>query len=141
MEKYGVSYDGFGQAAPSDIGERENQARRNFNIALSLLYEDRDVTTAVSDRLLQIAALVPDKVEGFDLGPALPKDIMACEEIAEPRKYPVALWKKPGEKAPNRAGLSAWGAYVNSCARARFGRPLFIVCSADLAESTGIAGF
>ncbi len=141
MEKYDVSYDGFGQAPPSNVADRETQARRNLNIALGLLYKDRGITTAVSDRLLEIASLVPDKVEGFHLGSALPKEIMASEEIAEPCKYPVALWKKPGEKAPNRAALSAWGAYVNSYARAHFGRPLFIVCSADLAESTGIAGF
>ena len=126
MEKYDVSYDGFGQAPPSDVADRETQARRNFNIALGLLYEDRGITTAVSDRLLEIASLVPDKVEGFHLGTALPTEIMASDEIAEPRRYPVALWKKPGEKAPNRAALSAWGGpcTLNSYARADFGRPL-----------------
>jgi transketolase len=51
------------------------------------------------------------------------------------------MWKKPGEKAPNRAGLAAWGAYVNSLALRDYGRPLFIAASADLAESTNIAGF
>jgi transketolase len=141
MDKYGVVYEGFGQPAPSDVADREKQARTNFQRAVEILYRDRDLTMAVSERLMEVAALVPDSVESFNLGTALPADIMACAEIAEPRRYPMALWKKPGEKAPNRAALGAWGAYVNSYARAHFGRPLFIVCSADLAESTGIAGF
>jgi transketolase len=51
------------------------------------------------------------------------------------------MWKKPGEKAPNQAGLAAWGGYVNSLALRDYGRPLFIAASADLAESTNIAGF
>ena len=51
------------------------------------------------------------------------------------------MYKKPGEKAPNRAALGAWGSWVNAFARAEYGRPLFVVCSADLAESTNIAGF
>src|SRR5581483_8412966 len=55
--------------------------------------------------------------------------------------YPSSLWKKPGEKAPNRAALGAWGAYVNSLAVREHGRPLFVAASADLAESTNIAGF
>ena len=51
------------------------------------------------------------------------------------------MYRRPGEKAPNRAALGAWGSWVNAFARAEYGRPLFIVCSADLAESTNIAGF
>jgi transketolase len=51
------------------------------------------------------------------------------------------MWRKPGEKQPNRAGLAAWGSYVNAVAGRKLGRPLFIACSADLAESTNIAGF
>ncbi len=55
--------------------------------------------------------------------------------------YPPEIWKQPGEKAPNRAALAAWGSWVNAFARAEYGRPLFIVCSADLADSTNIVGF
>jgi transketolase len=51
------------------------------------------------------------------------------------------MWKKPGDKQPNRAALATWGAWVNTFARREYGRPLFIACSADLAESTNIAGF
>jgi transketolase len=51
------------------------------------------------------------------------------------------MYKRPGEKAPNRAALAAWGSWVNSFAKAEYGRPLVIAASADLAESTNIAGF
>jgi len=51
------------------------------------------------------------------------------------------MWAKPGEKKPNRAALATWGSWVNSFARTEYGRPLFIAMSADLAESTNIAGF
>ena len=48
---------------------------------------------------------------------------------------------EPGQKAPNRAALGKWGAWVNSFARKEYGRSLFIACSADLADSTNISGF
>ncbi len=44
-------------------------------------------------------------------------------------------------KAPNRAALGTWGSYVNALAKRDYGRPLFIACSADLADSTNISGF
>ena len=55
--------------------------------------------------------------------------------------YPKSLFKAPGEKHPNRAALSTWGAWVNTYAKKHYGRPLFIACSADLADSTNISGF
>ncbi len=51
------------------------------------------------------------------------------------------MWKQPGERAPNRGAFGTWSAYVNAIAKRDHGRPLFIACSADLAESTNIAGF
>ena len=55
--------------------------------------------------------------------------------------YPASMYKQPGEKHPNRAALGTWGAWVNTYAKKHYGRPLFIACSADLADSTNIAGF
>jgi transketolase len=67
--------------------------------------------------------------------------VFGDRRIFDVTAYPESMWKKPGEKAPNRAGLAAWGSYVNSLALRDYGRPLFIAASADLAESTNIAGF
>ena len=66
----------------------------------------------------------------------------ACDHrIFDFERYPAEMWRAPGEAQPNRAGLATWGSYVNAIAKRDYGRPLFIACSADLAESTNIAGF
>ena len=67
--------------------------------------------------------------------------IFSDERLYDFKNYPASLWKKPGDKQPNRAALAAWGAWVNTFGKKEYGRPLFIACSADLAESTNIAGF
>ncbi len=66
----------------------------------------------------------------------------ACDRrIFDFERYPAEIWRAPGEEQPNRAGLATWGSYVNAISKRDYGRPLFIACSADLAESTNIAGF
>jgi transketolase len=138
MDRYGVAYEGAGSAAPSDPAAVQAQAAANLGIAMSVLRRDEDLVTWLSDRLLAIAGTVPDEIEGFRLGqPGLFSD----RRIFDVANYPDSMWKKPGDKAPNRAGLAAWGGYVNSLALRDYGRPLFIAASADLAESTNIAGF
>src|SRR5579884_2112555 len=51
------------------------------------------------------------------------------------------MFVAPGSNVPNRAALAKWGAWANSFGRRYYNRPLFIAASADLAESTNIAGF
>ncbi len=51
------------------------------------------------------------------------------------------MWKAPGEQAPNRAGLAAFGSYINSYCHDNYGAPLVIAMAADLADSTNISGF
>jgi transketolase len=140
MVRHGVEYAGVDQPAPSDPAEREAQARHNFAVAMGVLRSHTEVVDAISERLVEIAALVPDTVAGFALG-GHGAQIFDDPRITDVRAYPDSLWKQPGEKAPNRAGLAAWGAWVNAFAKAEYGRPLVIACSADLAESTNIAGF
>jgi transketolase len=138
MDRYGVAYEGAGSPAPADPGAAAAQAAANLGIAMSVLRRDEELVTWLSDRLLAIAGTVPEEIEGFRLGqPGLFSD----RRIFDVANYPDSMWKKPGDKAPNRAGLAAWGGYVNSLALRDYGRPLFIAASADLAESTNIAGF
>ena len=54
---------------------------------------------------------------------------------------PDTLFVAPGTKAPNRVGLSKYASYINSCSIDKYGRPLVIAMSADLADSTNISGF
>jgi transketolase len=139
MDRYGVTYEGYGEPAPSDPAAVQAQATANLQVAMSVLRRDEDLVTWLSDRLLAIADTVPSDVAGFRLGSS--SGLYGDRRIFDVAQYPDAMWKKPGEKAPNRAGLAAWAAYVNSLALRDYGRPLFIAASADLAESTNIAGF
>ena len=165
--RYGVTYRGMDEPATGDTAALAAEANANFTAALSVLRRDEGLVDWLSDRLLAIGATVPDEVEGFRLGvkrtaggaskaspsktsPAPANPAPANPAPANPttdrtlfdfERYPAEMWRAPGDKQPNRAGLAAWGSYVNAVAKRDYGRPLFIACSADLAESTNIAGF
>jgi transketolase len=140
MARHGVEYQGVDSPAPADSDAVKEQATANLGIAMNVLRRDDDLVTWLSDRLQAIAGSVPEQIDGFRLG-SRSAGVFADRRIFDVASYPDSIWKKPGEKAPNRAGLAAWGAYVNSLALRDYGRPLFIAASADLAESTNIAGF
>ncbi|HVR89175.1 MAG TPA: transketolase [Candidatus Limnocylindria bacterium] len=140
MTKYGVVYEGVDSPAPIDADAIRAQAKRNLEITASVLRSRTDVTDYLSDRLSSVAATVPEEIPSFRLGGA-GAAIFHDERITDFERYPEAMWAKPGEKKPNRAALATWGSWVNSFARNEYGRPLFIAMSADLAESTNIAGF
>ena len=140
MERYGVEYDGVDAAAPEDAAARKRQAARNFEIALGVLHRDTALVGYLSDRIRDAAAHVPDRVSGFSIGKEA-ASIFDDPRIYDFRSYPDSMWVEPGDKQPNRAGLARWGAWVNTYARERYGRPLFLAMSADLADSTNISGF
>ncbi|MGZ6269411.1 MAG: transketolase [Candidatus Limnocylindrales bacterium] len=140
MARYGVAYEGVDAAAPAGPAERTAQAEANFRIAISVLRRDDELITWLSDRLLAIAASVPDALPGLRLGGA-GTTLFGDRRLYDFRAYPAELYKEPGAKQPNRAALGAWGSWVNAFTRAEYGRPLFVVCSADLADSTNISGF
>jgi len=140
MEKYGVEYEGVDQGAPQDATALRAQAHHNFETAISVLRDDDELVTGISDRLLEISREVPDSIASFNIG-GKSAGIFEDERIYDYRNYPKALYAKPGESQPNRAALSKWGAWVNSLARRDYDRPLVIACSADLADSTNISGF
>ncbi len=130
---------GRGLPRPSRPGGACRRRRAaNLGIAMSVLRRDEELVTWLSDRLLAIASTVPSDLDDFRLGRT---EVFSDRRIFDVSSYPDSMWKKPGEKAPNRAGLAAWAGYVNTLALRDYGRPLFIAASADLAESTNIAGF
>jgi transketolase len=140
MARHGVTYRGVDEPAPADPAAVAAQAEANLRVAMSVLRRDDDLVTWLSGRLAAIAGTVPGEIDGFRLG-GRTSGVFGDRRLFDAAGYPDVMWKKPGEKAPNRAGLAAWAAYVNSLALRDYGRPLFIAASADLAESTNIAGF
>ena len=140
MKKYGVEYKGVDQPPPSDPTELRAQARDNLAIAASALRARPEIVTYLSDRLATVAQTVPDRIATFSLG-GKGAGIFDDDRLFDFKRYPEGMWAKPGEKKPNRAALATWGSWINSYAKKEYGRPLFIAMSADLAESTNIAGF
>lgn len=140
MERHGVTYQGVDEPAPSDAAGVAAQAEANLRTVIGVLRRDDGLVRWLSDRLEAVAASVPDRVAGFRLD-GRSSGVFQDQRLLDARLYPEGVWRKPGEKLPNRAALASWGAYVNSLAIREHGRPLFVACSADLAESTNIAGF
>jgi transketolase len=140
MEKYGVEYQGVDRPAPQDAEATAAQMKANFEIAMRVFRKDEGLADAVATRLVEVASEVPERIPTFWIdGKA--KAVFDDERLYDYRNYPDSIWAKPGDKAPNRMALASWGAWVNTFAKREYGRPVFVACSADLAESTNIAGF
>ncbi|MBZ0268026.1 hypothetical protein K8I85_07715 [bacterium] len=137
--KYGIEFDGQGQEAPADAKALRAQVATNLQRALSLFEQDPELLDYVADRLVEIGDSVPETIPGLKMDAAVPP--FEDKEFWDFRNYPEEMWAKPGDKKPNRAALSSWGAYVNTLGKRKYGRPLFLAMSADLADSTNISGF
>jgi len=138
QEKYGVKFEGFGQPAPSDHEEFRKQTWANIQKVMDVLRQDQALVDYISDTIVELGERVPAEIEGFKIQG---KNPFRDPKIYDFKNYPAELFAKPGEKVPNRAALAKFGAWINALGAKEYGRPLFIVCSADLAESTNIAGF
>lgn len=137
--KYGIQFEGQDQAAPADKNALQAQMATNFQRALSLFDKDPALLDYLADRLVEIGDSVPASISTMRFDAA--KTPFHDADFWDFTRYPEEMWAKPGESQPNRAGFAKWGAYVNTLGRKKYGRPLFLVMSADLAESTNIAGF
>ncbi len=137
-DKYQVEWVGFGSPAGSET-ELKDQLLANLNVALDVIRNDPECLDYLSDRLVTLGDAVPTSMPGcrFDTT----RNPFTDPEMLEPQTYPASIWAKPGDKKPNRAALATWGAYINTWSRKKYGRPVFLACSADLADSTNIAGF
>jgi len=139
MDKYGVEFVGYGEPAPDSAEAIKQQFRDNLEIVAGLIRDDEALVDYVSDRLVALGESVPATVDGFRMDTS--KNPTADAELYDFERYPAEMWAKPGDKKPNRAGLSAWGGWVNAWCERKYGRPLFLAMSADLADSTNISGF
>ena len=140
MERYGVIYEGVDEPAPADLVEVASQGEANLRVAVSVLRRDPELVRWLSDRLLAVADAVPEEIPGYRLG-TRSRAVFEDRRLFDPTQYPAAMWRRPGDRVPNRAALAAWGGWVNGIAVRDHGRPLFVAASADLAESTNLAGF
>jgi transketolase len=139
QERYGVEFAGFGDT--NDPGEEacREQTKAWFETVMGVLESDPALVEYLSDALVEAGESLPAKPEGFTL--------TAKANLHEDRAWlaqetlPAELFLAPGKKGANKDGFAKFGAWVNSVAHERMGRPLVLACSADLADSTAISGF
>ena len=137
-DKYGVEFEGFGEGRPESNDDFRAQTATNMQIALSLL-DDEDYCAWLADTLVAIGDTVPREMPGARVnGNNDPAD---DPELTDPKYLPASLFFAPGESQPNRKGFSLVASYINAVGRRKYGRPVVIACSADLADSTNISGF
>src|SRR5829696_6706287 len=138
-EKYGAHWVGETDPSPEVGPAYQTQFEANLKAIADVITSDDALVEYLSDRLVELGDSVPETIPGFRLDTS--KNPWQDPRLWDYKNYPEDLFVKPGTSAPNRAGLAKWGAWVNSFGRKEYGRPLFLAMSADLAESTNIAGF
>ena len=137
-EKYNVEFNGFKEAAGETREGQENQAISYFNSVFSVLRSNQGLVDYIADTLVDLGNSVPEKIESCKVTVNNPaKDT----EIFNIGSLPKDLFVDPGTKAPNRVGFSKYASFINSRSFAKYGRPLVVAMSADLADSTNISGF
>jgi transketolase len=137
--KHGVAFAGFGDTTDPGEDKCREQTRGWLETVFSVLRRDKALVAYLADRLVELGESLPERAEGFRL--TARTNLAQDRGWLAPEKLPAELFVAPGTKAPNREGFAKFGAWLNATAREAMGRPLVLACSADLAESTNIAGF
>lgn len=138
-EKYGVTFKNFGGAAPAEAAAYQEEFAANLKVVMDVLKNDQELVDFLADTLVKVGESVPQTFPAFELGKR--GNPYQDKRLYDYENYPADLYAKVGEKVPNRAGLAKWGAWANAFGAKEYGRPLFVVASADLAESTNLSGF
>lgn len=137
--KYGVSFEGGDDF--SDPGEDacREQTSGWFETVFQVLREREGLAEYLANTLLELGDSVPTDHSITKLDPA--KNMHEDRSWLDLDKLPDSLFVPVGSKGANKDGFKTFGAWVNSVAQERMGRPLVLACSADLADSTAISGF
>jgi transketolase len=138
-DKYGTHWSGLDKAAPDDPQEARAQFEANLKAVADTISADDALVDYLADRLVELGDSVPQDLPSLRLDTS--RNPWHDKRLWDFQNYPKDLFVEPGTSAPNRAALGKWGAWVNSFGRQHYNRPLFLAMSADLAESTNIAGF
>jgi len=137
-EKYNIEFNGFAEAEASNREAQEHQAKSYFDTVFSVLHSNQELVDYLADTLIELGESVPEKLDDCKITIKNPAD---DSKLFNVNSLPETLFVDPGTKAPNRVGLSKYASYINSRSIDKYGRPLVIAMSADLADSTNISGF
>ena len=137
-DKYEISFNDSGEDAASTREEQVEQARKYFGTVISVLRNNQELVDYLADRLVELGDSVPSDIDECNISESNP---LNDKEIFDFKNYPDELFAEPGTNIPNRVGFSKIASWINSHSRKKYGRPLFVAMSADLAGSTNISGF
>lgn len=138
-EKYDAQFTNFNGPAPQDKRGILAEFHENLKAVIDVLHQDQELVDYLAETLVAIGESVPEHLPNLIVG--VEENPFKDERLYDYRNYPAELYAKPGDKVANRAALGKWGAWVNAFGAKEYGRPLFLVASADLAESTNLSGF
>jgi transketolase len=138
-KKYHIQFDNFGQPAPVDEAGKDAQVMQHLKAVTDVLRDDQELVDYLAETLLSLGAAVP----AVPVAPLYDhsKNPMNDESLFDASNYPPEMFEAAGTMQSNRAAFGRWGSYINSVCKEKYGRPMFLACAADLAESTNIADF
>ncbi len=136
---YGAQFSNFGGRAPEDPTALRAEFEANLKVVIDVLVRDRELVNYLAETLVRLGDSVPSDLPTFRLHRQ--RSPFRDPRLFDARGYPPELFVAPGTSIPNKSALGTWGAWVNAFGAREYGRPLFLACSADLAESTSISGF
>ncbi|MFT7678576.1 MAG: transketolase [Planctomycetota bacterium] len=137
--KYDVSFEGSGDFTDPGVDACREQTKGWFETVFKVLREREGLAEYLANTLLELGDSVPTDHAITKLDPA--KNMHEDRSWLDQDKLPASLFVPVGSKGANKDGFKTFGAWVNSVAQERMGRPMVLACSADLADSTAISGF
>jgi transketolase len=135
---YDVQFDGFGEAAAESWDGQLDQATSMFKTIFSVMENNQDYVDYLANRLVELGESVPEQNAQCKVTVKNPSN---DSELFNVDALPDDLFVSPGDKVPNRVGFSKYASYINTISEQKYGRPLVLAMSADLADSTNISGF
>ena len=137
-QKYNVNFHNFGEEEAKLKEGQIEQAISYFDSVFSVMSSNQGLVDYLAETLISLGESVPSNIDDCKITVKNPsKD----KKIFDVSSLPDDLFVSPGEKAPNRVGFSKYASYINTLSINKYGRPLVIAMSADLADSTNISGF
>ena len=137
-EKYGVQFEHMDKPGFNVYESDKKQMADTFETVFLLFDKIPRLIEYLSERLIELGESIPEHKE---ISSKFRENPLNDPVIYSYRDYPEELYKPPGTKAPNRAGFGNFGSWLNTYCKEKYGRPLVLVSSADLADSTNISGF
>lgn len=135
---YKINFKHMNKACFESELDNKKQMLETLETVMSLYKTIPGLVDYISDRLINIGNSINNNQ---DVKKKFLENPLNDKVLFDFKHYPKSLYKKPGEVAPNRAAFGDFGSWLNSYSQKKYKRPLAIVCSADLAGSTNIAGF